>query len=515
MNKLEQHGELVQVPTRTVAVVVGIETYQYSKPPQSLIGVAYAEEDACAIATTLKSQYKIDDDDLHVWINQDATKTRFENDLPYLARSLDANDRFIFYYAGHGFYANSSNRLTVWDSHPTSLSTTTVCLREVLLSMLEESDCSQVLLFIDACAVPLDEKFVGRDLLAALDKKEFEEFIQSRDFQALFISCSPGEKSFPSESLKHGIWTWHLLRALNGQAPAALTRGEWITDVSLRDYLKSEVEKYIREKTELTARQRPYALIHASHTFEILRFEEDETEAIAELPELKLLPEKAFFRQRESRAFRKLPGFDKKLGHFLPDRHDPAAANFASKLLAEEIASESKDVYENAKSVLSLKRKDIKRNVRGGDADVDSEFFRMTWNTAQDSEDPAYAQITRKLRLRVSPKELPGDFDSIFPVEPDELVIPIEGDLDFDFVANSLEALKETINASFSEDEDAGRVSISIENGTTFTILLEEHEVIVTMAQQQGCLSLLRNSALAFASLGSREVAAILIENKK
>jgi hypothetical protein len=515
MKKLEQHVEVVHIPSRTVAVVVGIETYQYSKPPYSLIGVAYAEADARDVAATLKAQFEIDDDDLHLWINQDATKSRFENDLSYMAKSLGANDRFIFYYAGHGFYANSANRLTVWDTHPTSLSTTTVCLREVLLSKVEESACSQVLLFIDACAVPLDEKSVGRDLLGELNKNEFEDFIQSRDFQALFMSCSPGEKSFPSKNLKHGIWTWHLLQALNGQASKALTRDEWLTDVSFRDYLRGEVEKFIREKTTHTGRQRPYALINSSHTFEILRFVAEETEVIAELPEMKLCPEKAFFRHTESRAFSTLPGFNKKIGHRVPDRHSASAANWASRLLSEEIASESKEVYDNAKSVLGIKRKDIKRTVGEGDADIDTECFRMTWKTDQDSEDSAYAQIARKLRLRVKPTELPGNFDTIFPVEPDELVIPIDGELDFDSIADSFEELEETINATFSENEDEGRVSVKLEDGTTFTIFVEEHELIVTVPRKQGCLALLQHSANTFASLGSRDVATTLLENKK
>ena len=143
----------------------------------------------------------------------------------------------------------------------------------MLLSKLQESKCSQILIFIDACAVPLDEKLAGRALLAALNKEEFEEFVRSRDFQALFMSCSPGQKSFPSTILKHGIWTYHLLQALNGQAPEALMRREWLTDVSLRDYLRNAVEKFIREQTTITASQRPYASINASHTFEILRFQ--------------------------------------------------------------------------------------------------------------------------------------------------------------------------------------------------------------------------------------------------
>ena len=139
----------------------------------------------------------------------------------------------------------------------------------------------------------------------------------------------------------------------------------------------------------------------------------------------------------------------------------------------------------------------------------------MTWKTDQDPEDPAYAQIARKLRLRVKPTELPGNFDSIFPVEPDELVIPIDGDLDFDSIADSFEELEEAINATFSENEDDGRVSIRLEDGTTFTVLVEEHELIVTVPRKQGCLALLQHSAKTFAFLGSREVATILLENKK
>ena len=56
-------------------------------------GVAFAKADAQEIAETLSSQFAVSDDDLHLWINEDATKTRFENDLSYLAATMGHDDK--------------------------------------------------------------------------------------------------------------------------------------------------------------------------------------------------------------------------------------------------------------------------------------------------------------------------------------------------------------------------------------------------------------------------------------
>jgi hypothetical protein len=48
-------------------------------------------------------------------------------------------DQFIFFYAGHGFYATGSNRLTTWDTHTLNITETTVCLEKALFSPL--NDC--------------------------------------------------------------------------------------------------------------------------------------------------------------------------------------------------------------------------------------------------------------------------------------------------------------------------------------------------------------------------------------
>ena len=105
-----------------------------------------------------------------------------------------------------------------------------------------------------------------RDIISTMDKAEFEEFIKEASYSAVFSSCSPGQKSYPISILKHGIWTWHLIEALSGRADGALVRDNYITDASLRDYLKHEVPRYIRRNTEIRGKQIPYAVISSSIT---------------------------------------------------------------------------------------------------------------------------------------------------------------------------------------------------------------------------------------------------------
>src|ERR1035438_170490 len=99
---------------------------------------------------------------IKLWTDQDATRTRLEHDLLYQISTLGPDDQLIFFYAGHGFYADGSNRLTTWDTHTVSIVETTVCLDEILLSPLKNGQCRKSLVFIDACATKV-LKSVERD----------------------------------------------------------------------------------------------------------------------------------------------------------------------------------------------------------------------------------------------------------------------------------------------------------------------------------------------------------------
>ena len=250
----------------TFATVVAIENYQQ----KSIKPVQFAADDATAFKAALIEHMKVPALNIELWIDQDATQNRLLNDLPYQIKQLGPEDRFIFFYAGHGFFAKGSNRLTAWDSHPANLDGTTVSLESVLLGPLKDSPCRKHLIFIDACAAGLHEEN-SRDILTDMTSTEFEELLKSSTYSAAFFSCSPMQKSYSSEKLRHGIWSYYLLQALTGETPKAIQQDRWITGDSLKNFLVVSVPKFIREETSIRGQQKPYAFLSSNGPVEILR----------------------------------------------------------------------------------------------------------------------------------------------------------------------------------------------------------------------------------------------------
>jgi hypothetical protein len=120
-----------------------------------------------------------------------------------------------------------------------------------------------------------------------MDNAEFEDFIEDTSYRAVFCSCSPGEKSYSSNKLKHGIWTWHLIESLAGRIDEALVRDFYITDVSLKDYLSYAIPIFIRKNTDIRSTQTPYAVVSSKNTFEIRKLQNDR-ESSTKLPQLTL-----------------------------------------------------------------------------------------------------------------------------------------------------------------------------------------------------------------------------------
>jgi uncharacterized caspase-like protein len=226
----------------THAVLVGIEIYQ----KQDISPVQYALADAAAMQGVLVQHFGVPPENISLWLDSHATRSAFENDLPHVIRGLSPGDRFIFFHAGHGFYANRTNRLTTWDTHPNNLVGTTVSLEQVLLKPLRERQGVDSRVFIDACAADLKTSIVqARDIVSDMTRTEFEALVQSTDHAAAFSACSPNEKAYPSNALMHGIWMYHLIQALQGDAEGALDRDRFITGESLKNYLTVEVPAYI------------------------------------------------------------------------------------------------------------------------------------------------------------------------------------------------------------------------------------------------------------------------------
>jgi len=251
----------LEYPDRVVAIVVGIEDYQDTPSGPALPKVDFARNDAAGFARALKSIYPSDSLDLQEFTDSQATASSLDYALKQTIESLGPDDLFVFYYAGHGFHGVAGNRITAWDSRPFNIEGSTILLREKLGDRLTASGCQRALAFVDACATKFEPLVRVRDVISDMDPRELREFLSSATYNAIFLSCRPGQQSYPSPEHSHGVWTYFLLRALSGDAETAIGPGRWITAASLQDYLQKEVPRYVTNRLSVKGNQNPRAII--------------------------------------------------------------------------------------------------------------------------------------------------------------------------------------------------------------------------------------------------------------
>jgi len=249
-----------------VALIVGLETYRPGA--QQIESVA----DARAFEQAVEAVFSAHRPEVRVLINGEATHADVINEIAQRAYGLGPDDLFIFYYAGHGFHDDSSNRLTVWDTSTVNIAGTTVAVDGDLLEPLRRSECQRVLAFVDACTSRF--RPLGRRVVTALDAAEFSKLLRSASFNAVFLSCRAGQQSYPDRDLGHGVLTHYLLRALNGHAPEAIGLGGFITNATLQDYLREEVPRHVANHPRIQATQTPEAIVTATNTFAICQVTE-------------------------------------------------------------------------------------------------------------------------------------------------------------------------------------------------------------------------------------------------
>jgi len=244
---------------KTIAIIIAIENYA---PRNQIRDVKYATNDAEEFKKLLIESMSVEEDNIYMISNEDALKSTLEYELKSLFYSLTENDRLIFYYVGHGFHDGVSNYLSTYDLHQYNIAATSVSLRKILIDPLKASKCKNALIFIDACA----QTFQAENTRSQINNINDEEFILlTNDFPnySIFLSCHPGQKSYSSDKLKNGIWTYHLVKAISGTIDEAIHSNKYITDRTLNDYLSNTVSTYTKE--ELGYDQYPKAILDSSH----------------------------------------------------------------------------------------------------------------------------------------------------------------------------------------------------------------------------------------------------------
>ena len=250
-----------------MGVIISIENYQ--KTTFGLSHVKYATNDGEEIRKAFIEKIGIEEDNIFYYKDEQFTLSVGKSELQYYLNQMSCDTELYIYYAGHGFFVNGNNYCTVYDTSTLDLVDTSLSFEDLFLNSFRSSGAKTCVAFIDACAEGVSQNQRGIDV-RGIDININSVGINNDFKYALFFACSPMEKSIADDSFQHGIWTWFLLKALNGDEKA-YDKGNYISTASLRDYLKVSVVDYSKNK------QTPYSVISSNGSWKLVDFGEEES----------------------------------------------------------------------------------------------------------------------------------------------------------------------------------------------------------------------------------------------
>jgi WD40 repeat protein len=242
---IEYTGEIIATSTLHI-LAVGINKYQ-----NSAYNLNYAQPDAASfidkIQQTGKNIFKsINPIEIY---DDNATKENIVAAFKSIMMKAKPEDVFLFYYAGHGTLDEENNEeyylvptdITKLYGDPTQLQAKGISATE-LKGFLTQVKSQKQIILMDACHSGGALKTLGVRA-AATDEKAIVQLARS---SGVVMIASSGSKQFATEfdQLKHGVFTYVLLEALDGKADNGDKK---ITVNELKFYMEERVPELTKQ----------------------------------------------------------------------------------------------------------------------------------------------------------------------------------------------------------------------------------------------------------------------------
>lgn len=247
-----------------MGVIISLENYQPNK--FGLPKVKYATNDSESMKKIFIEVLQIDEKNIYYFRDEQFTHMVGKSELQYHLKQMASDTELYIYYAGHGFFSEGKNYLTTYDTNTIDLIETSLSFEDLFLNSFRSSGAKSCVAFIDACAEGVSSnqrgtEFRGIDMSSALVGDE------SNYKYALCFACSPKEKSMSDDEFQHGVWTWFLIQALQGDEDA-YDQGKYISTASLGAYLQRSVCNYTKQGN----RQTPYSVISSNGSWKLVDY---------------------------------------------------------------------------------------------------------------------------------------------------------------------------------------------------------------------------------------------------
>lgn len=235
-------------------IIVGCENFS-----SDLAKIQFAEEDCTSFFTLLNQSFGIPVEHIAFLVNENATCNQVNESVEKICQQLKQGDRVIMYCATHGKSVYGAPYFACYDAEKDSqpavstkgwLGTSQVLGR--FAKPTENVECN-VLAFLDCC----------QSTFLCTVRNEFSDCnnnvqisLTGNQYVQVFAAAGATESAHSDFELKHGCWTYYLIRALSGEEPAAfLFNTRRVTASSLQGYLFESVSKRMQKQGQI---QTPY-----------------------------------------------------------------------------------------------------------------------------------------------------------------------------------------------------------------------------------------------------------------
>lgn len=456
------------------ALVIGLEKYQ----DISINAVKFAEADAIAIVDALKP-HGFDSQNMKVLLNEYATKATIESQLRRFFAHLKSKDIFLFFYAGHGFADGDHNYLTCHDTQIGDIINTSISLQNIV-GQIQHTPCEHIMLFLDSChsGLKLDENM--RNILTTMSEEELEKFVKDSEYHVAFASCKKDQVSYAIDQLKHGVWSYYIIKALIGDSALALSKNRYLTSNSLQNYLSIEVPQTLRKTRKDMVIQTPCMFGNITKDFIIADLKLIlETKAVAQKPviaQLKRVNLDGYIKDK----IRTLSGF-KKYYHTVPDEINDKTQQFVAKIGTTEVQEEADRLFKTIRQSLHYNRRDIELKREKGHAAILCKDFDVDVFIMQDMQNPRqYLLKTEIYNIRTPSIIMSDEFNRAFKNSFSELGFQFDNLIDIENIIDKIETLNSpNIDIEYPSDCSSCKIFLKSFDGV-LEIIHNELKIIYT-----------------------------------
>ena len=431
------------------ALVIAIESFFEAGPP-----IAYAAADCAEIARALPA-VGYDPRKCILLSGTRTTKSVIEAHLKRLSKLIDKAERLLVLIVSRGLTLRGHGYIACSDTILTDLAETAISVAD-LFSALEKTRCREIALLLDIDPLPQ----VAEMMPTGLHEGELRALFEGSPHSVGLLASAPGERSFESGQLRHGIWRHHLLEALTGRIRSGVVADEALTAAALQAYLADAVPRMLRRTYESPQDQSPLLLGEANAGMVIA----DLSAVLGPGGEL-LHPgrmKRIVFRAESAGGVKNLAGYRK--SHSLPDRANEWARKYVNRVAAADIKADLDSVFDKVRDEFAYKRKDLDVSAeRDGLGFIRTPDFEYTVSVEVNPDDPTEVIWRREIARLAGPEFVRSrGFQTVFGTLFDRLVFEFFLPVNVaELVDRIEEAAPEGVKVGVASDANAAEITLA------------------------------------------------------